>query len=99
MIQAPRYAAFMSVAEQDGQLVMWATVNPKNRIDPYIVRVLTTGDAVNPEGKVFVGTAMLGKDGPWFVAHVFVQRQGFVDHVDERSAEDFKLIKRELAIP
>ena len=96
MIQAPVGAQWLSVAEQDGQLVLWAVVDLKMYLMPYIIRVQTTGDEINMDGKRYVGTAMLGKDGPWFVAHVFIQDENVVDLVDSRHRADFDDLRAEL---
>jgi hypothetical protein len=96
MIYAPEGARWLSVVEQDGQLVLWAVVDPHVDLRNYIIRVQTTGDEINMEGKQYIGTTMMGKDGPWFVAHVFIQDDQYDDFVDHRHHDDFREIRGEL---
>jgi hypothetical protein len=103
LIQMDRRASIIHVAEQYGRLVMWAQsyVDPISRqpyeVVPRVFVVVTTGDLFNANGKFYLGSATLGKQGEeWFVAHVFEQQQGHKDPVDDRVPEDWKQIKAEL---
>lgn len=97
-----RQPQFLSVAEQDGQLVLWVAVDPHCDPQPHIIRIQTTGDEISMSQMRFIGTAMLGKDGPWFVAHVFLYegltRTVEADIVDLRHRDDFSQINKELEL-
>lgn len=65
-IFAPRNAEILSVGMQDGEIIVWMTVNPQEPFLYHRVYVVGTGREV-PSHCKFVGTVF---DGP-FVWHIF----------------------------
>lgn len=70
-VMMPMQAKVLSVAEQGGDLCLWAMVDPINRVEPRRVRIVGTGHEMFwSEGK-FVGTVLT--EGGRLVWHVFVE--------------------------
>ncbi len=104
LVYMPLGAKPLSVAEQNGMLVLWASVpvDPDTRkgtlSTPRVFVVVTTGDLFNDDGKTYIGSATLGKQGEeWFVAHVYEQEGGHQDPIDDRVSDDWAQIQSELS--
>ena len=67
-IRIPEQSQLLSVHEQNGEVCLWALVNPQNIDETRTFAVFGTGHRV-PEDHIFVGTALL--EGGSLVFHVF----------------------------
>lgn len=66
-----RYARALSVGEQDGQLVLWAAVDPSHASDAgvLIIRIYGTGNPHSLRGR-FIGTVQMTDGLVW---HIFAE--------------------------
>ena len=68
-IDIPRDAVIRHVANQNGQLTVWAEVHDDTRPKPLVRLVaIVTGDSV-PDGFAYIGTAMFNNGS--FILHVY----------------------------
>lgn len=70
-MRAPEGARFLSAQSQHGEITVWALVAPDAPIESYTVRIVGTGNPIQPNdltGLRYLNTAQ--QDG--FVWHVFV---------------------------
>ena len=71
VVEMPVLARPLSVAEQDGQLMMWAHVNEKsNEKRNYEIRIIGTGNGMPDSVGNFIGTVVMSYGLVW---HVFYQ--------------------------
>lgn len=68
-ISMPHGARVVHLAVQDGQVCLWAIVDPSAPPEPRHFSVLGTGDRTLAEDSTYVGTVLL--DGGFDVLHVF----------------------------
>jgi hypothetical protein len=96
ILMLPRDAEIMSVVVKGGlpHLYYWAN-EEEGRFDTRVFRIVCAGEHFNPKGWQFVGSFQLND---WFVGHLFEQPAsgGYQDHIDDRYAEDFTTIKKEI---
>src|SRR5258708_11195470 len=95
LLMVPNGTCFISVAAQYDQLVVWSEVpQPVEGHVPRVLIVVTTGDEFEAEGKLYIGSAILGKqgEGEWYVSHVYEQCGGHLGPIDHRNDEDRKQI-------
>lgn len=75
VVELPKGAEILSVANQAETIVLYALVDPEQPVEPRAIEIILTGEEiVTPQylGR-FIGTVMLG--GGSFVVHVFEPRQ------------------------
>jgi hypothetical protein len=71
LVEMPVLARPLSVAEQDGQLVMWVHLNEKsNEKRHYKIRIIGTGNPMPDSVGNFIGTVVMSYGLVW---HVFYQ--------------------------
>ena len=69
-IEMPDGASILSVANQDGNLCLWAKVIPSRRRTPRTIEIIGTGHAIEESHTIarrFIGSAVISP----FVWHVF----------------------------
>ena len=65
----PEGAKILTVKEQNGEVCIWAEVNPDEKIEMRKIMVYGTGHSVPPEPQEYIGTAHLMGGG--LVLHVY----------------------------
>ena len=70
VIQMPAHAEILSVANQNGNLCLWAKVIPSNKLELYKIYIVGTGNpADHVENNYFIGTVIMNP----FVWHIFLE--------------------------
>lgn len=92
MLYVTEGTTFISVAEQNEQLVLYGISPAGTQLEQRFIRVATTGEPCPPGN--FIGTAILRG---WFVAHVFEQNAKEEDQTIDRYADDFRTIQKEIS--
>ena len=69
IIEMPRGAQILSVAEQNNKICLWALVDPYAETEAREFHVFGTGHEISIKSLNFVGTALLNNAG--LVFHVF----------------------------
>lgn len=97
LIQMPKGAKILSVAEQRERPVLFALVDGNEKeFEHRVFRIVTTGEDFNANSQQeFIGTIII-KD--WYTAHVFEQTVsgGLPDPVSDRFKEDQAQLRKEL---
>jgi len=71
-VQMPQDAQILSVANQNGNLCLWAMVDIDCPPHPRHIEIIGTGLPVPDSQRLFIGTAVIGQ----FVWHVFEKNKG-----------------------
>jgi hypothetical protein len=66
-VEMPNSATLLHVAEQNGQLCLWAMVDPRREVVGVPIVIVGTGNPMGNVGK-YLGTVQMGR----FVWHVFL---------------------------
>ena len=92
-IPVPCESELLHVAEQDGVICCWASVDPDNPIALYAgLRLVTTGHAYDPRIERHVSTLLL--DGGRFVLHAFQVELGPILAIDDVDIDDLPVATR-----
>lgn len=67
-IRMPEFAKILCAQVQRGIPCIWAYVNPSNMSEERLIEVVLTGQFVNPEKRIYIGTIQMNTG---FVIHIF----------------------------